>query len=209
MTTHVPKGAHAVRAMRIEPSDSLDLFLTPPWATRALCEWISARQATHVLDVWEPACGHGHMSRPLAEYFKSVYSTDIEDYGHNDATVDFLTFPPHEPGPEWVITNPPFNKAEAFAKKACAVAPNVALLVRTSFLEGQSRFTNLFSYNPPSDILQFTERVPMHKGRLLKNGSTATAYCWIVWRSDFAHTGVRFDWIPPCRKHLEKDSDYS
>jgi len=35
--------SHAVMAQRVEPHDSLDFFPTPPWATRALCEWIADR----------------------------------------------------------------------------------------------------------------------------------------------------------------------
>lgn len=30
----------AVMQRRVEPLDSLDDFPTPPWATRALCEWL-------------------------------------------------------------------------------------------------------------------------------------------------------------------------
>lgn len=30
----------AVMQQRSEPRDSLDDFPTPPWATRALCEWL-------------------------------------------------------------------------------------------------------------------------------------------------------------------------
>lgn len=208
---NVPKGFASVMPMRVSPPDSLDCFPTPIWGTRALCEWITARAPTHVLSVWEPACGLGHMSRGLREYFSEVYSTDIHDYGHNDATIDFLTAPV-ERRFDWCVTNPPFNRAEAFAKKATAAAHNTALLVRTSFLEGQKRYTDLFSYNPPTDILQFTERLPMVKGRLDRKASTATSYAWLVWRDqteiDRPGTTV-FHWIPPCRKHLEKDSDYT
>lgn len=191
--------------------DALDMFPTPPWATRALCEWISARQATQHKHVWEPACGMGHMSRVLKDYFQSVYSTDIHDYGVNDCTIDFLQSPLAWRR-DWVITNPPFNQAAAFAKRGLACADNTALLVRTSFLEGQGRYNDLFSYSPPTDILQFTERVPMHKGRLLKNGSTATAYAWLVWRTNVEqHLGgvSQFHWIPPCRKQLEREEDYA
>lgn len=35
--------SHAVMAQRIEAKDSPDDFPTPPWATRALCEYILDR----------------------------------------------------------------------------------------------------------------------------------------------------------------------
>lgn len=33
----------AVMQRRVEAHDSLDDFPTPPWATRALCEWLEAQ----------------------------------------------------------------------------------------------------------------------------------------------------------------------
>ena len=64
----------AVMAQRVEPPDSLDYFPTPPWATRALIEHVIVPDLcpagdVYTASVWEPACGEGHMARPLAEYF--------------------------------------------------------------------------------------------------------------------------------------------
>lgn len=94
----------------------------------------------------------------------------------------------------------------------------VALLVRTSFLEGIGRHERLFARFPPEWILQFTERVPMVKGRLDGNASTATAYCWIVWAQPCPSGTSRaprhlthfpaFRWLPPCRRRLELPGDY-
>ena len=84
----------------------------------------------------------------------------------------------------------------------------VAMIVRSAFLEGVGRYSRLFSAQPPSLVLQFTERVVMHKGRLAPEGSTATAYCWIVWEA--GHSGqTSFEWIAPCRKRLERTDDYA
>ena len=201
----------AVMAQRAEPHDSLDFFPTPPWATRALCEFLSQGSELKQKRVWEPACGEGHMVRPLSEYFELVYGSDVADYGAG-AIRDFL-FPGDEPEFDWIITNPPFRLAEQFAHKAIDRArEGVALLVRTAFLEGGARWRYLFSTRKPSFILQFTERVPMHKGRLDPAGSTATAYCWIVWKTRPhrpAPNGVpAFVWIPPCRRQLERPEDY-
>lgn len=81
------------------------------------------------------------------------------------------------------------------------------MLVRTAFLEGVSRFQDLYRVRPPAFVWQFTERVPMHRGKLTATGSTATAYCWLVWVAGAEGTG--FGWIPPCRKRLERASDYA
>lgn len=205
--------SHAVMAQRIEAADSLDFFPTPLWATRALCEFIlQGDPKLSTKRVWEPACGQGHMARALTDYFGLVYSSDAHDYGAG-AQRDFL-FPGDEPAFDWIITNPPFRLAEQFAHTMIDRAvEGCAILVRTSFLEGVGRYKGLFSQRKPFAILQFTERVPMHKGRVEEHGSTATSYCWIVWtcrphRPDAAGMPVMC-WIPPCRRRLERPGDYT
>lgn len=54
------------------------------------------------------------------------------------------------------------------------------MLTRTVFIESVGRYDRLFSINQPSHFAQFTERVPMVKGRLDRRASTATGYCWLV-----------------------------
>lgn len=81
------------------------------------------------------------------------------------------------------------------------------MLVRSAFLEGVGRYARLFRDRPPTSVLQFSERVVMHKGRLAPEGSTATAFCWLVW--EHGATGTSLEWIPPCRKRLEKPGDYA
>ena len=190
-------------SQRSEPHDSLDFFPTRAWATRALCEHLSHSGLIGV-DVWEPACGKGHMSRPLAEYFPEVYSSDVHDYGFGEVQ-DFLFSSDRRAS--WVVTNPPFRLAEQMILTALERAKfGVAMLVRTAFLESAGRYEALFRDHPPYEILQFCERVPMHRGRVEPKGSTATAYCWIVWRKGLE--GTRFRWIAPCRARLERASDY-
>lgn len=199
--------SHAVMAQRAEPSDSLDLFPTPPWATRALCEWLSKFYTLEALSVWEPACGLGDMVHPLAKYFRTVKASDIHAYGYGE--IENFLFAKRDERHDFIITNPPFRLAEDFIPNALTRSRvGVAMLVRTSFLEGVARYNRLYSFSPPTDILQFTERVPMHKGRLVENGSTATAYCWLVWRKESAPEGTRFHWLAPCRKRLERAGDY-
>ena len=203
--------SHAVMSQRVEAHDSLDHFPTPCWATRALCEFLlSFGEPIGASLAWEPACAEGHMARPLGEYFAEVSASDVHDYGYG-AVVDFLG--PSDARADWIVTNPPFRLGEQFISTALARADRgVAMLVRTAFLESADRHAKLFSTTPPTDILQFVERVPMFKGRLDRHGSTATAYCWLVWRKNlhgapYSRTSA-FHWIAPCRKRLERDGDY-
>jgi hypothetical protein len=159
------------------------------------------------------------MARPLAEYFGYVRTSDIHDYSTEsgdwcqDRVVDFL-FPGSEStaialaGAEWIITNPPFRLAEQFIERAREIKgwQGTAMIVRTAFLEGVGRYERLFRRNPPTIVAQFTERVPMVKGRLTATGSTATSYCWLVWMANMDPRPMV--WIPPCRRQLEKPGDY-
>ena len=108
-----------------------------------------------------------------------------------------------------MITNPPFRLAEDFILKSLRIArEGVAILARTVFLESVGRHERIFSRSPPTIVAQFTERVPMLKGRLDKSASTATGYCWLVWKIKKRKTEPRLVWIPPCRKTLEREGDY-
>lgn len=208
-------AAYGIKNKRLSSKDDVDFFPTPPWATRALCEFLMKYNDLADMNVWEPACGQGHMAMALAEYFGTVRQTDIVQYGQNEI-LDFLATPRGQAAPGWVITNPPYNKAEEFIKMANSIAVHgVAMLVRTTFLASVRRYNTLFSKNPPHIVLQFTERVPMVKGRLDRKASTATDCCWLVWNLHLAVMwgkrvpGTALCWIPPCRKKLERDEDYA
>jgi hypothetical protein len=152
------------------------------------------------------------MVRPLREYFYEVLATDIHDYGWDglERVADFLFERPEteSQGVDAIITNPPFRLAAQFALHALTVwKPDiVALLVRTNFLEGKDRYETLFTPHRPAIVAQFTERVPMVKGRYDKDASTATSYAWIVWKRGWM-SGTSFQWIPPCRRQLQKATD--
>lgn len=201
----------AVMQQRSEPHDSLDDFPTPPWATRALCEFLqqSLGYDLSMMSCREPAANRGHMVRPLLESFGHIAASDIYDYGAGYPVRDYLYgLDQHWDRNDFTITNPPFKLAEQFIDRALRLSRiGAAVIVRAAFLEGVGRYSRLFSLKPPSYVLQFTERVVIHKGRLAPEGSTATAYSWLVWIHDDA-ADTRLRWIAPCRKRLERPSDY-
>jgi len=213
---------------------ALDDFPTPPWATRALMEFVLPKTNIEALKIpverakiiiWEPAANRGHMTRPLKEYFTEVVASDIFDYESGYALNcihDFLSPAPpvfdeaNTPIPfRAIITNPPFIQAAKFIKRAF-LFPNLlfaAFFVRTAFLEGKTRYFDIFKDNPPDIVAPFVERVSLVPGTLDKNAALATSYCWFVWVLDKpkkkrAKTNSQLIWIPPCRRLLERDSDY-
>lgn len=209
------KGAGAVMQQRTESLDSLDFFPTPPWGTRAFCEFVLPRLGVPVellktLVCAEPAAGEGHMSETLKEYFAEVRCSDVWDYGkgyrvasYTGAGPDVL---PRLTDVDFVITNPPFNDALAFADRALSeVRMGVALLVRLGWIESDTRYS-LFSKAMPTAVAQHVERLPMHRGVWIPDGSTTTAYAWVVWLKPFVGTDIRDEarmiWIPPGQQKL-------
>lgn len=195
-------------AQRVERADSLDDFPTPPWGTRAFINHHFDPKQLRELSVWEPACGRGHMAQVLAEYFGMVRASDVFDYGYGEVQ-DFLTGLTGVKSVDWLITNPPFRLAEQFFERGRQVArKGVALLTRTVFIESVGRFERVFKTNPPTTVLQYTERVPMVKGRVDRKASTATGYAWLVWEFDGEQGRTTLDWVPPSRRLLERSEDY-
>lgn len=203
-----PNGARAVMASCKEPPEALQDFPTPPWATRALFEIVfkamglDLRKAT----VWEPACNRGLMAEVIREYVWSVYASDVMDYGYRPTTVASYVgqgpdvHPALKPSP-LVITNPPFPLAVEFLLRALSEnAPLVALLLPTRWVEGETRYFDVFEKFPPTIIAYFVERVPIHKGRWDPNGDTATAYSWYVWKRRAERLPPL--WIPPGQRTL-------
>ena len=213
----------AVMHQRHEAPDALDDFPTPPWATRAAIEIITSRfidaKWLAKVAVREPCANRGHMVRPLREAFYEVVASDVHDYGAGYPIADYLFPGPMAPA-DWTFMNPPFNLAMDFIIKSFQTPfwNGTAAIVRTGFLEGQTRYRNLFMQRPPTLIAQFTERVIMHKGALRdpekeywdgsqwKKPSTASSYVWLLWIKGIPPQP--FHWIAPCRKRLERPGDY-
>jgi hypothetical protein len=207
----VGNGARSVMAARLEPGDSLDYFPTPPWATRALVERVLPHidvNLNRMDTVWECACGEGHMSDVLAEY-ATVIASDIASYRPQQKVQDFLDTTVEAPKADWIITNPPFgDRTTQFVLRGFRTARvGIALFVRSQWaVEGIKRYERIFRDHPPTCRAFFMERVPLCKGRWDPDGSTATAYCWLVWVRG-KKPMPPFDIPPGCRKALTRPTD--
>lgn len=212
----VPQGSSAVRAMK-KPAklsagtvwENLELFPTPPWATRALMEIALPRVvAMRPTSIWDPCAGLGHMAEPLREY-ASVEASDVHLYelaplpAEDDPrdrefrdgplisasfgieSADFFddatVWPSHQSG--WIVANPPFVPAARMLKKALALdgVDGVALLLRLQWLTTEDRWREVYSTRPPTVVAPFVERVPMCLGGYDPDASTATDYAWFIW----------------------------
>jgi hypothetical protein len=199
--TQLPLGHTSVRAQKRSKKDRGDnpppwrvheLFPTPPWATRALFEYVLPQidVCGPIPCIWEPAAGLRHMADVCEEYADLVVASDIEIYpgrAFDVRKVDFVdgTVIPSEPF-NWIVTNPPFALAVDFYERALRHfdmgAGGLAMLLRANWLEGGDRYERVFDHVPPTLFAPFSERVPMCEGGYDPRLSTATSYAWFVWR---------------------------
>ena len=130
-------------------------FSRPPrWATHALID-----NEKFSGEIWECACGDGTMSKVLAETRCVVLSSNLHDRGYGEVGLDFLTSTRYADN---IVTNPPYNCAEAFVAHGVKHARRkFALLLRLAFLEGANRARTIFSECPPSRVWVFSERACM------------------------------------------------
>jgi hypothetical protein len=176
--THLPMlGAREAGRLRSD-----DFHETPRIAIEALlnAEIFSG-------PIWEPACGHGAISRVLIECGHEVISTDLVQRGYGQGRIDFLMeTAPRAPN---IITNPPFKLAAAFARRACDLTTGkVALLCRLGWLEGNER-RRMFESLPFARLWVFSRRLPMmHRvGYDGPKSSSTIAFAWFVFEA--GHTG--------------------
>jgi hypothetical protein len=123
-----------------------DFYATDPIAI----EWLmKIEELNH--DIWEPACGQGHLAKPLIREGYNVKCTDLIDRGFGQGGVDFLACTEHWNGD--IITNPPYKYASEFIYHSLSLIPNgrkVCMFLKVQFLEGKER-RKLFNESPPNE----------------------------------------------------------
>lgn len=146
--------------------------------------------------VWDPACGGGNIPRACSDRGIEAVGSDIIDRGYGIAPNDFLVGP-FFPAVRHVISNPPFGIAVEFTTRALALVDGkVAILQRTSWLEGERRYQALFAKGHLMRMWQFRSRISMppgDSGSEPKGGSVS--FAWFVFSA--AHSGPwSGGWLP-------------
>ena len=140
-------------------------------------------------NIWEPACGEGHLSKRLERFGFNVKSTDLIERGYGISGIDFLECNEHFNGD--IITNPPYKFAKEFIEKSLDLIPEgnkVAMFLKIQFLEGKAR-RKLFDINPPKVVYVSSSRILCAKNgefeKMKAGGGSAVAYAWYVWEKGF------------------------
>ena len=164
-----------------------DYYATDPKALEMLLE------LEHFSDnVWECACGGGHLSEVLKKHGHHVKSTDIIDRGYVGTEIrDFLAVKREELVTDCqrdIITNPPYKLGKEFVEHALNISADgtkIAMFLKVQFLEGKAR-RELFNKYPPKTIYVSSSRLLCAKnGEFKENGSSAIAYAWYIWEKGY------------------------
>lgn len=159
-----------------------DFYATDPIAAELLLK------EEKFSNIWECACGEGHLSKVFENAGYNVRSSDIVNRCGNEV-FDFLSMQ----NQKWdgdIITNPPYKYAVDFIYKALQIIPEgrkVAMFLKVQFLEGKER-KRLFKNFPPKVVYVSSSRILCAKNadfkKMREGGGSAVAYAWFVWEKD-------------------------
>ena len=169
-----------------EERQNEDYYATDPKAA----EWL-LKLETFSPNIWECACGEGHLSKVFEKNGYNVKSTDLINRGFGCFGIDFLSID----NLEWngdIITNPPYKYAQEFVEKGLQIIPQgnkIAMFLKLQFLEGKGR-KNLFLSQPPKTVYVSSSRLLCAKNGKFNNDGSAVAYAWYVWVKGFNETTI-------------------
>lgn len=130
-----------------EDREENDFYATQPIAA----EWLIKLENLDN-NIWECACGQGHLGKVFEEHGYNVLATDLIDRGYGQGGVDFLKSDGLFIGD--IVTNPPYKYAQQFIEHALSLIPDgykVCMFLKVQFLEGKTR-RKLYTNCPPNGL---------------------------------------------------------
>lgn len=154
-------------------------------------------------NIWECAAGEGHLAERLRDKGYNVLTSDIIKRNYNlDYICDFLVdYRDYLFTDRDIITNPPYKYAKEFVLRALDLVlygHKVFMFLKLTFLEGKTRYKELFSKYPPKAVHVFSERIMCAKNgnfqEMKDGGGSAVCYAWFVWEKGYTGKTI-IDWI--------------
>ena len=178
----------------VSDREEQDFYATDPAVLDLL---IKKYEIPHV--VLEPACGTGCLSQWLVDKGYKVYSSDLIDRGYGEVQnfFEMLSIPEDC---NCILTNPPYKYATEFVLHALELLPvggHCVMFLKTTFLETERRFKEIFKNYPPHYVYQFIRRAMCAKNadfvEARKMGS-AVSYAFFIWEKGYKGNTI-LDWI--------------
>ena len=113
MTTNVLEGSRLAGGNPARGRVAHDYYATAPKSTKAILDVLELNGS-----MLEPACGEGHISEVLKEYYPNneIVSSDLVDRGYGEGGINFLEHD-YDRKFDVVITNPPFKYMREFGRR--------------------------------------------------------------------------------------------
>lgn len=165
------------------PRAYLDFYATSPTAITRFLE----KHTIPRLPIWECAAGENNLVKPLVDAgYQCITSDIVERRTKLDYVEDFLnTRTLRAP---IILTNPPYAYAKEFVLHAIDLgADYIYMFLKTTFLEGQARYKDLFSIYPPKEVWVFSarEQAALNNNEEEFKKSSAASYSWFIWEKGF------------------------
>ena len=138
-------------------------------------------------NIWECACGQGHLSEVLKKHGYNVTSTDLIDRGYGESNIDFLEETLDDFNGD-ILTNPPYKYAKEFVETALNDLNDgyyCVMFLKIQFLEGKDRRTLFDKYPPKYVYVNSARQLCYLNGDMTNKISSATCYCWFIWEKGF------------------------
>lgn len=186
-------GTHAPTGYEREQDD---YYATDPIAAELLLE-----VEPELNNIWECACGEGHLAKVFDKYGKLGKASDLVDRGYGTQE-DFISniFVNFNPQFQWggdIVTNPPYKFAKEFvlqALKVIADGRKVCMFLKLTFLEGKER-KEMFKEYPPKTVYVSSSRLTCAKnGNFDVIEASPVCYAWFVWQKGYKGDTV-IKWI--------------
>ena len=165
-----------------------DFYATDPESLKIFLDKIKEDRTVCLHNnIWECACGQGHLSEVLKERGYNVLSTDLVDRGYGTSGKDFLKIDGLYTLD--ILTNPPYKYAEEFVWHSLDILDEgyyCIMFLKIQFLEGKAR-RELFKQYPPKYVYVNSERQTCYiNGDMSEKKSSASCYCWFVWQKGYS-----------------------
>ena len=170
-------GAHNVSERERQNED---YYATEPKAA----EWLIKIENLNK-NIWECACGEGHLSKVFSKNGYNVKSTDLIDRNYGRGGVDFLKETACFDGD--IVTNPPYKYAEDFIRHGLELIPignKVCMLLKVQFLEGKSR-RKMFEEIPPKTVWVSSSRIKQGMNGDFSRANSMMAIAWYIWEKGY------------------------
>ena len=187
--------------------EELDYYATPTAEVTNILETLGYDFSGQT--ILEPCVGGGHMIAGIQKYLDAhqqtaaaLKGTDFKDREFRSNRwelqydLDFLADDYPIDKADVIVMNPPYATIEPFLIRALEIAQDkLIVLCRTQVLEGSGRYEKVFKDNPPTEIYQYVDRIQCWKGGVKPSGTSAQAYCWLIWDKKAPAAAPTLHWI--------------